>query len=175
MMNGSDLLEGDLSATESISYPKKGGTSVIKALSSRCFKKITERHSINDHSIFENNDTFYHSFTIYAGLSVGLKGMFTMGKTLFEKTKLSNGEVEVSGASINKWNHVSSAILDKDCIAESRTILPPDLLRDLNDLPTVANPEAEEAWILYRNFLKKIRFSCCCRYVLRGKSSLTEK
>ena len=140
---------------EEIGVTLKGGKSIFGKLPENCFHKKPDPTSVNDGTIFENTKSFYRTLSTDSGLSFNYIGKFTMGATLSVKTKqLSAGSVKVSGTSINIYNHVSTAILDKDCMTRSN--LSNELMKDLTALPKrVLYPALVTSWSKYDTFLKK--------------------
>ena len=120
----------------------KGGYRIFNSLDDSCFHTTIDRASNNDRSFFDNSREFYKRLAIESSLSIEFNGAFTMGFTLGVKSgHLSQGEVEVTGTSIDIYHHVSTGIIEKDCLAGSRASLSDDLIADLNDLPSViSNP-----------------------------------
>ena len=139
---------------EEIGMPHLGGSSIFKTLPNSCFHKTTDRSTTNQRSIFDNTRSFYSSVSTDAGLAVTLMGKFTMGFTLATKTRsLSSGETQIAGTSIDIWNHVSTAIIDKDCMTGSGTSLSDNLINSLNALHNVERPEVATSWTKYQHFL----------------------
>ena len=140
---------------EEIGMPHLAGRSIFNPLPNGCFHKTTDRSTTNHRSIFENTRSFYSGVSTDAGLGVTLMGMFTMGFTLARKTgDLSRGRTQIAGTSIDIWNHVSTAIIDKDCMAGSSTPLSNDLINSLNALQNVKQPEVATSWTKYQDFLQ---------------------
>ena len=150
----SPLGKGFFLPKEEIGAPRLGGRSIFKDISDSCFRKTDESSTTNDRTLFQDTETFYRSLATDSSLSVELEGKYTMGATLNAKTKsMSRGEVDVTGTSIDIWNHVSTAIIEKDCIAGSQIQLSDDFMLNLNALPNITKPERETSWVLYHDFL----------------------
>ena len=150
----SPLGKGFFLPKEEIGAPRLGGRSIFKQLSDSCFHKTDASSTRNDRTLFQDTQTFYRSLATDSSLSVQLEGKYTMGVTLNAKTKsMSRGEVDVTGTSIDIWNHVSTAIIEKDCMAGSKSQLSDDLMRSLNALPDITKPEVANSWVMYHDFL----------------------
>ena len=151
-----DVGNGFYLPTEEIGVVSTGGKSIFSSLPDSCIYEEEDNSIVKEQTTFDNSESFYRNVAAEAGLSVKLTGKYTMGATLRAKmTDASIAEEEVSGASINIYNYVSTAILDKGCISGPSTSLSEDLVTDFKSLSTeVDNPHKQESWTKYHDFLK---------------------
>ena len=141
---------------EDIYIPTKAGRAIFKELPEQCFLKKTVGETHRYNVDFTNTRSFYNTVSSDSGISINLKGMYTMGFTLGIKTKsVSSGSVDVRGRYTDIYNRVSSGFLNPDCYKGIYDSLTDNILKSIDSLPlTVNKPEVSTSWRKYYDFLK---------------------
>ena len=131
------------------------GVKIFASVPGSCVNVVKEPRNDQASTFYENSESFYQHVASSAGISVNLKGAFTMGTTLATASNfVASFETSVSGSSLDVYATKEYTVLDKDCI--NRLSLSPELLRDLKNLPRqISAPEQKSSWLNYDVFLRK--------------------
>ena len=137
-------------------YAPNGGRSIFKEINKKCFHKTAVGQTNRLQVVVEDTNSFYKIISSDSGLSISLRGKYTMGFTLGVKTQsLSTGQVDVKGRYTDIYNRVSVGLLDTECYFGMSSSLTDDVLESIDALPLEVNfPEAATSWSKYLDFMK---------------------